>query len=84
MQNKGFKKAGIRQWVSEHPGLSPQERQRIIDDNEFAVENTKRLGLPMDTDFGSFDSVEQMTAAVPEEFRRRFPKTLYLVRKLHR
>ena len=81
MENKGFKKAGIRQWVSEHPGLNSQEKQRIIDDNEKAVENTKRLKLPMDIAFGSFDSIEQMTTGVPEEFRNN---CLFIIRCPHR
>jgi hypothetical protein len=81
MKNVGFKKPGIRQWVSGHPGLNQFERERVIEDNEHAVENTKRLNLPIDRDFGSFDGLESMAAAVPEEYKR---DCLFIIRCPHR
>lgn len=81
MKNVGFKKPGIRQWVSAHPGLTPSEQQRIIEDNEHAVENTKILGLPMDKDFGSFDDMAAMSVAVPDEYKQ---ECLFIIRCPHR
>lgn len=81
MKNVGLAKPGIRQWVSVHPGLTPAERQRIIEDNEHAVDNVRRLGLPMDKDFGSFDDLIAMSAAVPEEYKR---DCLFIIRCPHR
>ena len=65
----GFKKAGIVQWVNGHQGLDPWDQRRIIEDNERSVKNARDLGLPMDRNFGSFDDLAAMAAAVPEEYK---------------
>jgi len=80
MGNGGLKKAGIVAWISRHPALGDYERRRIIDGNEQAVAEAKKLRLPMDRDFGSFNSPAEMAAAVPETLRTG----LFIIRCPHR
>jgi len=81
MENKGLRKPGILQWVSAHPGMSPWERERVIDDNELAVGNARGMDLPMDKNFGSFDDLFAMSAAIPEEYKNG---SLFIIRCPHR
>jgi len=77
MKNQGLAKPGIVQWVSNHSGLSTLARQRIIEDNEQAVANVRWLNLPMDRDFGSFNDLESMSRAIPEECKQN---SLFIIR----
>jgi hypothetical protein len=77
MSTKAMKKAGIRQWVGSHPGLSAWERERIFRDNEQAVRNLKHFGLPMDRDFGSFDTIAEASKTIPDEHKRN---SLFIIR----
>lgn len=81
MKNKGFKKPGIRQWLDQRQDLSWTERERVIADNELMVAKAKALKLPMDTDFGSFATIEQATTVIPEQCRK---DKLFIIRCPHR
>ncbi|MBP6858203.1 MAG: hypothetical protein KBC33_00005 [Candidatus Pacebacteria bacterium] len=76
-----MKKPGIREWVSGNNLLSEQEKLRIIEDNEHAVATVRKLKLPMDTDFGSFDDLASMEQAVPQAFKQ---SGLFIIRCPHR
>jgi|GEM_PF-6715159 len=81
MAKVGFQKAGVREWLGAIPGISKFTQNRVLRDNERMVRNLRSLGLPMDRDFGSFDTMEEASRAVPAKFKK---DCLFIIRCPHR
>ncbi len=67
MPRQEMKKSGIGSWLSQ---LSTREAERVSWDNSRMVDNVRKLNLPMDIDFGTFDDLDQLMLSVPVEFQK--------------
>ena len=78
---KGFEKPGIVEWLVVMSTITNADRQRVAAENNLMVRNVEAERLPMDKDFGSFNTLVQAENAIPLEVRKT---SLFIIRCPHR